>query len=81
MNPPNRIMAYLHCRKCGQQHLRSKLAIGLTLDGCIQVWCDRCNMQVANLPLRDPPEIAELICAECGQPFGPDHKHEHGTVQ
>lgn len=51
---PNRITAFCHCTTCGD--LRppeispaqwARLSIGVTDDGLIQVWCERCHLNVA----------------------------------
>lgn len=45
--PPNtnEIEMYLHCRRCMEEDLRTKIGVGWTLIG-IQVWCENhdCNI-------------------------------------
>ena len=70
---PNLIVTSIRCAHCSGIEPR-KLAIGFTLDGRIQVWCERHDCHVAILPLLNPPAPADLICDECGQSLGPHHK-------
>lgn len=55
MSVTNQIQNFFHCRRCVQEAMRKKiapanyarLAIGLTTDRRIQVWCERHSEHVA----------------------------------
>lgn len=70
----NLIGAYIHCKRCVAEERTPNIAVGITVDGAgVQVWCERHDAHVASFALKE--SVAGMICAVCGQPLGPDHKH------
>ena len=73
---------FIHCRRCVETNRTnqspaeySKLDLGITTDGEIEVWCRRHNISVSVLTENGAlkPEIKNAPCAVCGV-SGP-HKH------
>ena len=65
-NSPNEIASYMHCGRCLEQKPEdispkdwSRTQIGIRHDGRFQVWCNRCNGNVAIIGFRLKRNCAE----------------------
>lgn len=42
----NSIVSYFHCRRCMVSTVPPKIAVGITVDGDIQIWCENHNINI-----------------------------------
>lgn len=47
----NAITSYMHCARCFEERLASKIGVGITVNGDIQVWCENHDINIALLEL------------------------------
>lgn len=47
----NGITAYLHCKRCLDEQKRPDIAVGITVNGDLQVWCETHDINVGLLEM------------------------------
>lgn len=72
MKVENQIVSYVHCAEClnelpkGSSPMEyARTQTGLTVDGSIQVWCNRHDMNVALINEKTISKLREQCCPIC----------------
>ena len=67
------IQRYFHCANCLRQGKLDEIAVGLSDEHTLTVWCDACDQHVGSFELLK--RVPMPPCSVCGENHGPGKHH------
>lgn len=77
MTNRSNIAIYLSCIWCAREGIESRIEVGFTTEGNLQLWCLVHDAAIGPvLELKFPPLVAHLTCSNCRDAEKRTHDHD-----